>query len=79
MANGSSADSNLLKQLLPYLIQSAVIYGPGYVRDIIALFKKSDYTIADLEAVFNEGLKNSYDAYIAGTNQPLNMPTGSGS
>ena len=62
--------------LLPYLIQAAVIYGPGFVRDIIALFKKGDYTIADLEVVFHEGLKNSYDAYVAGTNAPLVFPTG---
>lgn len=64
----------ILQQLLPYLIQSAIIYGPGYVRDIIALFKKDSVTVADLDAVFHEGLKNSYDDYINGTNTPIVIP-----
>jgi hypothetical protein len=62
--------------LLPYLIQAAVIYGPAFVRDIIALFKKGNYTIDDLDAVFNSGLQNSYDSYKAGTNTPIVLPAG---
>ena len=46
----------LSPQLLSAIIQLAAIYGPDIVTGIEGLFKKSNPTIADVQAVF-AGLK----------------------
>lgn len=38
--------------LIQLLIQAGIQYGPGFVTDVIAVLKKPDPTLADVEALF---------------------------
>lgn len=50
-----------MQALIPILLQYALQYGVPAVLDVIAVLKKSDATIADVEAMFAK-VKN-YDQY----------------
>jgi hypothetical protein len=63
-----------MSPLVVTLAQLLIIYGPGFVRDLIALMKTGNVTIDQLDALFNEGLKNTYEDYIKGTNTPIVIP-----
>lgn len=47
--------------ILEALIILAAKYGPKFVADVCALFKRHDVTVADLEALF--GQVKPYQAY----------------
>lgn len=38
--------------IIATIVQAAITYGPAFAQDLIALFKKKDPTIADVEALF---------------------------
>jgi len=47
------------------LIGAAIKYGPGLAMEIVAIFKKKDATLDDIEAVLKKMQDWNYDAYIA--------------
>lgn len=54
--------------VIALILQYGIQYGPGIAQEVIALFKKQDATIADVEALFAK--IKPYDQY----NIP-NLPT----
>ncbi len=54
--------------LLQLLIEAGIKYGPTFVTDIIALFKKQDVTIDEIEQLFaNVKPLASYNIKVATT------------